>query len=236
MSDSTRHAELAGALHGVRARIDSATRAVDRLPSDVTLVVVTKSWPVSDIRTLHELGVRDFGENKHQEAESKAAETADLDLQWHFLGQIQSNKAPRIASYADIVHSVDSVRVAQRLNAGASSRDREIDCLVQVSLDEEASRRGRGGVAWGELETVAAAIDGAGALRLAGVMGVAPPEGDAASAYERLSEASGIVKAMTASATIVSGGMSGDFEDAIRAGATHVRVGSAVLGQRPALR
>ncbi len=236
MSGDARHAVLAAALEGVCARIESATRAVGRLPHDVTLVVVTKSWPVSDIRALHELGVRDFAENKHQEAESKAADTAELDLHWHFVGQIQSNKATRIASYPDMVHSVDSVRVAQRLDAGASSHDREIDCLVQVSLDEEVSRGGRGGVAWGELETVAAALDGAGALRLAGVMGVAPPGGDAISAYDRLSQASRIVRAISASATIVSAGMSGDFEDAIRAGATHVRVGSAILGQRPALR
>ncbi len=235
MTDSARGAELTKALGYVWSRITSAATAVDRDPAEVTLIVVTKAWPVSDIRLLHALGVRDFAENKHQEAEDKA-DVVGLDLRWHFVGQIQSNKAARIARYANMVHSVDSVRVAERLNRGAQTHAREIDCLVQVSLDDEVSRPRRGGATWSELADVASAIDRAPALRLAGVMGVAPAAGDAPSAYRRLAEASSIVTAITSSATVVSAGMSGDFEDAVRAGATHLRVGSAILGQRSRLR
>jgi len=231
-----RRAELTAALTGVSERIASAARLVDRQPPDITLVVVTKSWPVSDIRLLHELGVRDFAENRHQDAETKATEVAELGLRWHFVGQIQSNKAAHIASYADVVHSVDSARVARRLDLGAHKHDREIDCLVQVSLDDEATREGRGGVGWADLEAVAVAIHSAGGLRLAGVMGLAPAAGDGASAYQRLGEASRAVRSIAPSAMVVSAGMSGDFEVAILAGATHVRVGSAILGERPALR
>lgn len=235
MTGGSRGAELAEGLSEVQARIESASRSVHRDPHDITLVVVTKTWPVSDLALLHELGVSDFAENKHQDAADKVAELADLNLRWHFVGQIQSNKAARIAAYADVVHSVDSVRVAQRLNVGAHKHDREVDCLVQVSLDEK-SRGGRGGAAWAELETVAAAIYAAGGLRLAGVMGVAPPAGDASSAYRRLREASRLVRATVPSADLISAGMSADFEEAIGAGATHVRVGSAILGKRPTLR
>jgi len=236
VTGGSRGAELAEGLSEVRARIESASRSVHRDPHDITLVVVTKTWPVSDLALLHELGVSDFAENKHQDAADKAAELADLNLRWHFVGQIQSNKAARIAAYADVVHSVDSVRVAQRLNVGAHKHEREVDCLVQVSLDEKSSRGRRGGAAWAELETVAAAIYAAGGLRLAGVMGVAPPAGDASSAYRRLWEASRLVRATVPSADVISAGMSGDFEEAIGGGATHVRVGSAILGKRPTLR
>ncbi len=235
MNDS-RRAELAARVARVTSRIVSAAETVGRNPTDIALVVVTKTWPVSDILLLHELGIRDFAENKHQEAESKVAEVIGLDLRWHFVGQIQSNKATRIARYADMVHSVDSVRVTERLNLGAHRHERSIDCLVQVSLDDETARPRRGGTNWTELEDVAGAIDGAERLRLAGIMGVSPTGGDASGAYHRLLEASRMVTAVTASATVVSAGMSADFEDAVRAGATHVRVGSAILGQRSALR
>ncbi|MGI8887605.1 MAG: YggS family pyridoxal phosphate-dependent enzyme [Nocardioidaceae bacterium] len=238
MSSKTRRSELAEALDGVQRRIRNAATSTGRSADDVVLVVVTKTWPVSDIRNLYELGVRDFAENRHQDAGVKAAELVDLSLRWHFVGQIQSNKANRIAVYAELVHSVDSVRVAQRLNAGAHHHDRLIKCLVQVSLvaDDALPQRNRGGVARGQLETVAQAIDSAGALQLAGVMGVAPRGEDAGAAYARLLQASGQVKAISPRARLVSAGMSADFEVAIRAGATHVRVGSAVLGERPALR
>lgn len=235
MTDGSRRAELAAGLSRVVARIDSASRSVGRDPSDVTLVVVTKTWPASDVRLLHELGVTDFAENKHQEARSKVAELADLEVRWHFVGQIQSNKAAGIAAYTDLVHSVDSLRVAERLDAGAHLHERQVDCLVQVSLDDEAVRGERGGTSGAELEMVAAAIDAAGGLRLVGVMGVAPLTGGAISAYERLGRASQLVQATVPSAGIISAGMSADFEAAISAGATHVRVGSAILGQRRTL-
>lgn len=231
----SRRDELAERLSEVRGRITAAAEVAGRDPDDVTLVVVTKTWPVSDVRLLHELGVRDVGENRHPEAEDKATELRDLGLRWHFIGQIQSNKAGRIAGYADVVHSVDSARLAHRLNAGAHSKGRVIDCLVQVNLDPDAAREGRGGVVADDLPGVLASVDDAEALRLRGLMGVAPLGGDPVEAYARLAAIAADTRSSYPSASWLSAGMSGDFEQAIQAGATHVRVGSLVLGQRPPL-
>lgn len=227
-----RTAQLHSRLDAVRARIAAAAESAGRASADVTLVVVTKTWPTADIRRLLRLGVRDVAENRHQEAETKACELAELDLRWHFVGQVQSNKAAHIAAYADVVHSVDSVRVAHRLNAGAHRYDRSLDCLVQVSLDQPGYEADRGGVTPTGVAEVAAAIDGAGLLRLVGVMGVAPLGGDPATAYEQLSSISSALQATHPGASWISAGMSGDLEAAVSAGATHVRVGSAILGER----
>lgn len=232
MSES-RRAELAARLAAVHAKIDAAAQAAGRRADDVTLIVVTKTWPASDIRILAELGVTDVGENRHPEAEDKARELAETDLRWHFIGQIQSNKAARIAGYADVVHSVDSVRLAHRLDSGAQHHDRRLDCLVQVSLDPEQASAGRGGVAPDAAGEVASAIDASERLRFAGVMGVAPLGGDPDAAYRALAEVQSRLLLDFPDAAVVSGGMSGDFVAAIAAGATHVRVGSAVLGERP---
>lgn len=236
MAEPHRGRELALRLREVQEQVEAAARASSRDPSDVTLVVVTKTWPASDVRLLHALGVRDFGENRHPEAELKAAEVVDLELNWHFIGQIQSNKAAKIASYADLVHSVDSARVVQRLEAGARQTDRRVDCMVQVDLDGPVGPVGRGGVRPGEVEALAEAIIAANRLRLVGVMGVAPLGGDPVASYQRLREARDRLTRLVPTALAMSAGMSGDFPEAIAAGATHVRVGSAVLGQRPPLR
>jgi pyridoxal phosphate enzyme (YggS family) len=236
MSDVVRASELAAGLAAVDAAIADAAESTGRTRDDIVLIVVTKTWPESDIRALHRLGVREIGENRHPEAEEKATALADLSLTWHFIGQIQSNKAPRIAAYSDVVHSVDSVRLAQRLNAGAHGRERIVDCFVQVSLDPDDGRaRGRGGVTADEVSAVAAAIEDAEALRLRGVMGIAPLGGDPSAAYERLAAVSDRLRAEHPGATAVSAGMTDDFVEAIKAGATHVRVGSAILGERPPL-
>ena len=230
-----RRAALARGLADVRRRIATAARATGRDPDEVTLIVVTKTWPTSDIVLLHELGVRDIGENRHQEAETKSAELADLDITWHFIGQIQSNKAARIASYADVVHSVDSAKVARRLQRGAHDRGHAVDCLLQVSLDPVERAEGRGGLPPAEIEAVAAVVEQSGALRLRGVMGVAPLGKDAAPAYDKLVQIGRDLQVGHPSADLVSAGMSNDFEVAIKAGATHVRVGSAILGERAPL-
>lgn len=232
-SGEQRREELAARLAAVRGEIASAADAVGRSADDVTLIVVTKTWPASDVRILAELGVADVGENRHPEAEDKARELSDLGLRWHFIGQIQSNKAARIAGYADVVHSVDTVRLAGRLDSGALHHDRRIDCLVQVSLDPHEASAGRGGAPPDLAGEVAAAIDGSERLRFAGVMGVAPLGGDADTAYRSLAAVHRDLLADFPSAVVMSGGMSGDFASAIAAGATHVRVGSAVLGERP---
>ncbi len=230
-----RRSELEQRLDGVRSQIAVAADECGRSAADIVLVVVTKTWPTSDIRVLYDLGVRDVGENRHQEAEQKASELDDLDLTWHFIGQVQSNKAARIATYADAVHSVGSVKVAARLDGAARESSRVVDCFVQVNLDAGPERAGRGGVTGADVAAVADVVDSAVALRLRGVMGVAPQHGDAETAYRGLGAVSRLLQRDHPLATAISAGMSGDLSEAVRAGATHVRVGSAVLGQRPPL-
>jgi len=234
VSDDRRQ-ELSGRLTDVRRRIDRACVAAGKDAGDVTLVVVTKTWPAGDLRLLHELGVRDLGENRLQELEEKASELADLHIRWHFVGQVQSNKAAKLARYADVVHSVDSERVALKLGGGAHRFDHAVDCLVQVNLDAAGAGSGRGGVSPDDVEPVARALDSGGMVRLRGVMGIAPLDADPVPAYAQLLETSRQIISTHPRATWVSAGMSDDFEAAIEAGATHVRVGSAVLGARPLL-
>ena len=143
---SDRRDQVAANLEAVRGRIASACREAGRDPDEVRLVVVTKFFPASDVRLLADLGVTDVGENRHQEAEEKAAECADLGLRWHFIGGLQSNKAAAVARYADVVESVDRVKLVRRLNEGAHERSHPVDCLLQVSLDPPGRRgEGRGG-------------------------------------------------------------------------------------------
>ncbi|MEJ7629699.1 MAG: YggS family pyridoxal phosphate-dependent enzyme [Nocardioidaceae bacterium] len=236
MNEQPRREEIAAGLRTVRDRIAAAAQRVGRHPRDVTLVVVTKTFPASDIRLLAGLGVRDVGENRHPEAGEKAAALGDLDLCWHFVGHVQSNKAAKVASYADVVHSVDSVRLAHRLGAGAEATGRVVTCLVQVSLDPPSTGKGRGGAARGAAQDVAAAVAATRGLQLGGVMGIAPQGEPPTGAFARLAEIAAQIRGLHPSATMVSAGMSGDLAQAVGAGATHVRVGSAVLGPRPPLR
>ncbi|SDM14780.1 YggS family pyridoxal phosphate-dependent enzyme [Streptomyces wuyuanensis] len=235
-----RRTELAENLARVEERIASACAAAGRKREEVTLIVVTKTYPASDVRLLHELGVRHVAENKDQEAAPKAAACSDLSLTWHFVGQLQTNKARSVAGYADIVQSVDRPKLVRALSAAAVHAGRELGCLVQVALDAESGRQGdRGGVAPGDVEELAAAVDEAPGLRLDGLMTVAPLAGPYAgrqqAAFERLMEFSSRLRADRPAANMVSAGMSADLEQAVAAGATHVRVGTAVLGVRPRL-
>ena len=230
-----RHDEIAAGLAAVRERIDRACADAGRSADDITTIVVTKFFPSSDVRLLADLGVRHVGENRHQEAVEKAAECADLGLSWHFIGALQSNKAAAVAGYADAVHSVDRAKLVGGLSRGAQERDHEIDCLVQVSLDPpEAS--GRSGAAVEEISGLAERIMEADGLRLRGVMGVAPLGGDAREAFDELAEQAAVVRRLEPEATWISAGMSIDLEEAIAAGATHLRIGSAVLGPRPVVK
>ena len=230
-----RHDEIAAGLAAVRERVEGACAGAGRSGEDITMIVVTKFFPASDVRLLADLGVRHVGENRHQEAVEKAAECADLDLDWHFIGALQSNKAAVVAGYADAVHSVDRAKLVGGLSRGAQERDREIDCLVQVSLDPpEAS--GRSGAAAEEVPGLAERILEADGLRLRGVMGVAPLGGDAREAFDKLAEQAAVVRRLEPEATWISAGMSIDLEEAIAAGATHLRIGSAVLGPRPVVK
>jgi len=230
----TRRDQLSANLDAVRARIGAACDAAGRDPADVGLVVVTKYFPASDVRLLAELGVTDVGENKHQEAQAKVAECADLGLRWHFIGGLQSNKAAAVAGYADVVESVDRLKLVAGLNRGAHQVGRVVDCLIQVSLDPEPAA-GRGGAAPAELPEIAAAIEQSGALRLRGVMAVAPLGAPAEPAFERLAALAAELRAGYPEATEISAGMSADLEEAISCGATRVRIGSSVLGPRPSI-
>jgi pyridoxal phosphate enzyme (YggS family) len=229
---SERRQEIADNLARVRQRIADACAEADRDPAEVGLVVVTKFFPVSDVRLLAELGVTDVGENRHQEAEAKAAECADLDLTWHFIGGLQSNKAAAVARYAHVVESVDRGKLVRRLDEGAQGRARPVDCLLQVSLDPPDAA-GRSGADPADLPALAEAVEAASMLRLRGLMAVAPLGEDPAAAFARLAGLRRDLLAEHPDATWLSAGMSGDLEHAVRAGATHVRIGSAVLGSRP---
>ncbi|WP_406489259.1 YggS family pyridoxal phosphate-dependent enzyme [Streptomyces phaeochromogenes] len=233
-------AQLAGNLAKVEERIAAACVAAGRKREEVTLIVVTKTYPADDVRILSELGVRHVAENRDQDAAPKAAACADLPLSWHFVGQLQTNKVRSVVGYADVVQSVDRARLVTALSKEAVRRERELGCLIQVALDAEETGRGeRGGVGTGGIEELAGLVAEAPGLRLDGLMTVAPLSGPYAgrepAAFERLMDLSTDLRSAHPAANMVSAGMSADLEQAVAAGATHVRVGTAVLGVRPRL-
>ena len=236
-ADEVRRGEIRAGLGAVRARIAAACQAAGRSPGDVTLIAITKTRPASDIRLLSELGVTDVGENRAQEAAAKAAECAALGLRltWHFVGQLQVNKAASVASYADVIHSVDRLRLVSALGSRAAAAGRRITCLVQVSLDGDPDRGGVAADQIGQIGQIADAIASEDALILGGVMAVAPMEIPAAAAFRKLKEVADEVRGSHPGAVMISAGMSDDLEQAIEAGATHVRVGTALLGGRRAI-
>jgi pyridoxal phosphate enzyme (YggS family) len=226
---------LAANLAQVRTRIAAACEAAGRHRREITLIAVTKTFPASDVIALAALGVRDIGENRDQEAAPKAAEvaTAGVEVRWHFVGQLQRNKARSVVRYADLVHSVDRPSIVDALDkAVRAHRESPLDVLVQVGLDDES---GRGGVPPEDLPELTAKVAGTEWLRLRGLMAVAPLDVDPEPAYERLAALYDQVRREYPHATVLSAGMSGDLEAAIRYGATHVRIGTALLGSRPAL-
>jgi pyridoxal phosphate enzyme (YggS family) len=231
MSDERRVA-IAANLAAVRGRIAAACAKASRDPAEVTLVAVTKTYPASDVALLVELGVPDIGENRDQEAAPKAAALAarHVPVRWHFVGRLQRNKARSVAGYADVVQSVDSVRLAAALADAAARRERVLDVLVQVSLDRDPTRGGADPRT--DLAAVAAAVADSPALRLTGLMAVAPLDEPPDAAFARLADIAARFRADHPAATTLSAGMSDDLESAIGHGATHVRVGSALLGRR----
>lgn len=236
-----RDQELSSNLGAVRDRIAGAARSAGRDPAGLTLVVITKFFPAADVRALAHLGVRDVGENRDQEASAKAGELVPEfpDLHWHFVGQLQSNKARSVARYADSVHSVDRTKLADALGHAAAQEDRELGCFVQVDLATAlglTGDTGRGGAAGEDVFRVADAVAGHDALRLRGLMAVAPLGVDPGAAFEALARTAQRLREHHPGAVELSAGMSGDLEQAVAAGATHLRVGSAVLGSRPPAR
>ncbi|WP_043675374.1 YggS family pyridoxal phosphate-dependent enzyme [Streptomyces xylophagus] len=235
-----REQEIAVNLARVEERIAAACAAAGRKREEVTLIVVTKTYPASDVRTLAELGVRHVAENRDQDAAPKAAECADLPLSWHFVGQLQTNKVRSVVGYADVVQSVDRSRLVTALSKEAERSGRELGCLIQVALDAGVSGRGeRGGVGPGGIGELADLVAGSPGLRLDGLMTVAPLTGEYAGrqleAFGRLMDLSTDLRRAHPAANMVSAGMSADLEQAVAAGATHVRVGTSVLGVRPRL-
>jgi pyridoxal phosphate enzyme (YggS family) len=240
---SQRLVELAAKLDATRTRIAAACAAAGRDPAEITLIAITKTYPASDVLALASLGLTDFGENRDQEAAPKAAavSAAGQPVTWHFVGQLQTNKAHRVARYADFVHSVDRVRLVRALGAAARAAGRGLTCLVQVNLDPDAEDSGtlsagheqaRGGAPAAAVTQVAEAIEAEEGLTLGGLMAVAPLGMDPGTAFAPLRKLADAVRSVNPSATLVSAGMSGDLEAAIECGATHLRIGTALLGDR----
>ncbi|HET7802048.1 MAG TPA: YggS family pyridoxal phosphate-dependent enzyme [Humibacillus xanthopallidus] len=241
----TRRDQLAAGLREVRARIAAACADAGRDPAEVTLIVVTKYFPASDVLLLHDLGVCDFGENRDQEARGKFAEVRAAlgegsgGVVLHFIGQLQTNKASHVAAYADVVHSVDRLRLVSALDRGAHLANRRLDVLLQVDLDtrpdDGATGAARGGLRPEEVLGLADTVAVRDLLRLRGVMAVAPLGADPDAAFARLREVADGIRQRHPGADWMSAGMSGDLEAAVRHGATHLRVGTAILGSRPSL-
>jgi len=227
-------ADLEANLRAVRARIDAAAHAAGREPASVALMAVSKTWPAADVRALAALGQLDFGENRAQELLGKAAELTDLPLRWHFIGQLQRNKAAAVARAGAVVHSVDRLRLADVLDRAGRDLGRPVEVLVQVDLGGAAGDLAtRGGAAPADVPALADAVADRPGLRLRGLMAVAPRDEDPAPAFARLAALAERVRADHPGAVELSAGMSGDLEEAVAAGATIVRVGTALFGDRP---
>ena len=233
-----RTAQIEGGLAAVRARIEAARLAAGRADS-VELVVVTKTFPAADVDILAALGITEVAENRDQEARAKREECAPAaaGLRWHMIGQLQRNKASSVARWADVVESVDRVELVAALGRAAAAHGRTLEVLLQVSLDAVVVP-GRGGADPADVAALAEAVAAEPALALRGVMGVAPfPGADGAAedpdaAFARLQEVSRSLREAWPQADRISAGMSGDLEQAVARGATQVRIGGAVLGQR----
>jgi pyridoxal phosphate enzyme (YggS family) len=230
---------LAANLRDVRARIDDAARAAGRDPAAVALLAVSKTWPAEAVAALAALGQLDFAENRVQELTGKAAalaaDPAVPPLQWHLVGQLQRNKAAAVVRLGATVHSVDREPLVAALSRAAETQERVVDVLVQVDLGGPVGQLGvRGGLARqpDDVPGLADAIADATGLRLRGLMAVAPRGGDPAPAFERLAQLAVRVRADHPAASELSAGMSGDLEAAVTAGATVVRVGTALFGGR----
>jgi PLP dependent protein len=218
--------DLADRLASVQGSIADAARDAGRHPNEITTIVVTKFQPAALVADLAALGVLDFGENRHQEAQAKAAELASLGLRWHFVGQLQTKKARQVRAYASAVHSVDRPALVEALRSDEAA----IDCFVQVNLTEDPAR---GGVGPDGLDDLVELVLGTPGLRLRGLMGVAPLGEPARPAFARMRLLSERLRRTAPDAASLSMGMSHDFREAILEGATHLRIGTAITGNRP---
>ncbi|QYH36286.1 YggS family pyridoxal phosphate-dependent enzyme [Salinibacterium sp. M195] len=215
-------------LASIDEQIADAARAASRDLSSITRIVITKFHPASMVRELHGLGVRDFGESRHQEAQPKVAELSDLDAQWSFVGQLQSKKARQVRAYCQAIHSLDRDSLITAL--ANDEPGTPLDVFVQVNLTDDPAR---GGVIPSELDAFADRVAAAAGIELRGLMGVAPLDQDPRPAFAALRALSERIGIQHPGARALSMGMSGDFAEAIAEGATHLRIGTAITGKRP---
>lgn len=216
---TTRREEISGNLAEVRAKI----------PQDRTLIVVTKTFPISDLEILYQLGERNFGENRDSEAAEKA-QALPKDLIWHYQGEIQSQKIRSIVSWADYIHSLDEITHARKISTIAAEAKKTQKVFIQISLDPEPGSRG--GINPIDVDRFTEELLQLPHIEIAGVMGIAPLQGDPARAFAQLQALSEQVSHIAPDATAISAGMSHDYEIALRFGATHLRIGSSILGSR----
>ncbi len=226
-----RRLELQTNLQEVEREISDACIAANRNRSDVTLIAVTKTWPASDVDLLAGLGITDVGENRDQEAKPKHEEVLAETLTWHAIGQLQTNKAKSVAAWADVVHSVDRTDLVTALTKAVTGRERPLSVLIQANLDPNPTEN-RGGALPNELINLAELISQSNGLHLQGIMGVAPLAGNDDLAFSKLQEFASEIQNSFPEANWISAGMSGDFATALKYGATHLRIGSSILGNR----
>ena len=229
---SNRLSEIQSNLEIIQTRIKKACSAAGRDISEITLIAVTKTYPASDVDLLKQLGIENVGENRDQEASSKKTEVKN-EFKWHFIGQLQSNKAKSVVNYADLIHSVDRWSLAKEIQKSAQGINKVQPVLIQVDLDQSGPDPTRGGIWPAELSELAAAISQASHLELKGLMSVAPLGEKPELAFARLKDIRASFLKEHPQAQILSAGMSDDLEAAILHGATHLRIGSALLGERP---
>ena len=229
---SNRLANIQSNLEKINSRIAEACSRSKRNISEITLIAVTKTYPASDVDLLKQLGIENVGENKDQEASGKISQVKEK-FSWHFIGQLQSNKAKSVVTYAELVHSVDRLSLAKELQKSASAIAKKQKVLIQVDLDQSGPDASRGGVWPADLAGLAQFISQSENLELAGLMSVAPLGENPSEAFERLAQIRSDFLKNYPNAVILSAGMSEDLEAAIEHGATHLRIGSALLGERP---
>ena len=229
---SNRLSEIQSNLEIIQTRIKNACSAAGRDISEITLIAVTKTYPASDVDLLKQLGIENVGENRDQEASSKKSEVKN-EFKWHFIGQLQSNKAKSVVNYADLIHSVDRWSLAKEIQKSAQGINKVQPVLIQVDLDQSGPDPTRGGIWPAELSELSASISQASHLELKGLMSVAPLGEKPELAFARLKDIRASFLKEHPQAQILSAGMSDDLEAAILHGATHLRIGSALLGERP---
>ena len=224
-----REVEIASALADIRSKI----------PEHVTLIVVTKTFPVTDVEILYRLGERDFGENRDEEGLEKSSKLSN-DAIWHFQGNIQSNKIRSIVSWADYIHSLDDLRHAGKIDSVASLIGKKQKVFIQINLDQRSENssdsliqvEGRSGIKPEEFDRFSDSLLEFSSVEVVGVMGVGPLGLDPSPGFELLQELSKALQVKRSEARYISAGMSGDFPIALRFGATHIRIGSSILGSR----